>query len=126
WPPPAGRGQARGRLSRTRHGRAEMTRADPVLPDGSGGGTAPRALALHEAAVRLADLCRLLLAVDQVVELRALDVQRGAGLPHTEAGFFDAAHLREMAVGALRVSPSARGGYFTLNPPQPPLRARPC
>ena len=33
---------------------------------------------------------RLLIAPGQVVELRALNVQRGNGRPHIEAGFFDA------------------------------------
>jgi hypothetical protein len=77
-------------------------------------------------ADRLAALYRRLLASDQVVELRALGVQRGSGKPHTEAGFFDTAHLSEMATAALTVTKFAKGVYFTLNPLNPALLARRC
>lgn len=66
----------------------------------------------------------LLLADDQVVELRALGVRRGNGRPHTEAGFYDPEHRRELARDALAVSEFARGVYFTLNPLRPDILAR--
>jgi len=72
----------------------------------------------------LAAQYRLFVAPDQVVELRALDVGGTNGRPHTEAGFFDGCHLREMAAAALGVTGRARGVYFTLNPLKPDLLAR--
>jgi len=70
---------------------------------------------------------RRLLAPDQVVELRALGVRTaGAGRSHTEAGFFDADHLHEMARLALELTRRARGVYFTLNPLRPEILARRC
>jgi hypothetical protein len=80
----------------------------------------------EEYAARLAQRYKLLIAPGQVVELRALDVQRGNGRPHVEAGFFDADHLLDMAKAALEVTPHARGVYFTLNPLRPELLARRC
>jgi hypothetical protein len=77
-------------------------------------------------AARLAERYRLLLEPGQVVELRALAIQRGGWRPHTEAGFFDTDHLTEMAKAALLVSRSAKGVYFTLNPLHPDLLARRC
>lgn len=74
----------------------------------------------------LAELYGRLLAPDQVVELRALDVRRGNTRPHVEAGFFDTAHLREMAKAALDLTRLAKGVYFTLNPLDPALLARRC
>src|ERR1700722_14871561 len=81
---------------------------------------------LDEAVQVLAGQYRLLIEPGQVVELRALDVKRGNGRPHTEAGFFDADHLADMAKTALQVSPLAKGVYFTLNPLNPDLLARRC
>ena len=69
---------------------------------------------------------RFLFAPNQVVELRALKVRRGAGRPHTEAGFFDSDHLAEMAKTALEVSKYSKGVYFTLNPLRPDMLARRC
>ncbi len=83
-------------------------------------------LSLEEAAALLAEQYRLLAEPGQVVELRALDVRRGGGRPHVEAGFFDSDHLLEMARTALQVTPLARGVYFTLNPLNPDLLARRC
>lgn len=80
----------------------------------------------EEAITYLAGRYRVLIAPDQVVELRAVDVRRGRGRPHTEAGFFDGGHLREMARVALEVTPHAKGVYFTLNPLHPDLLARRC
>lgn len=83
-------------------------------------------LSPEEAALLLAEQYRLLVAPGQVVELRALNVQRGGGRPHVEAGFFDSDHLIEMAKTALRISRYAKGVYFTLNPVHPDLLARRC
>jgi hypothetical protein len=80
----------------------------------------------EEAAALLAEQYRLLIAPDQVVELRALGVQRNGGRPHTEAGFFDWDHLLDLAKIALRVTPYAKGVYFTLNPLNLDLLARRC
>ncbi len=84
----------------------------------------PRARTRDEAVALLAERYRVLVAPGQVVELRALQVRRGTGRPHTEAGFFDADHLTEMARAALDLADHARGVYFTLNPLHPDLLAR--
>lgn len=81
-------------------------------------------LTAAERVRRLAEQLRVLLAPDQVVELRALGLRRAGGRPHVESGFFNAAHLAEMAEAALRLTPAARGVYFTLNPLCPDLLAR--
>src|SRR5262245_59820149 len=96
-----------------------MQAAPPAAPP-------PTPLSLDEMAARLAELYRLLIAPGQVVELRALDVRRNGGRPHTEAGFFDSDHLADMAQSALQVSRWAKGVYFTLNPLHPDLLARRC
>ena len=88
--------------------------------------TVPKRVPLEEAAILLAEQYRLLVAPDQIVELRALGVQRNGGRPHTEAGFFDHDHLLDLAKAALRVTPYAKGVYFTLNPLHPDLLARRC
>jgi hypothetical protein len=80
----------------------------------------------EEAAALLAEQYRLLVAPGQVVELRALNVQRNGGRPHVEAGFFDHEHLADMAKIALHISRHAKGVYFTLNPLNPDLLARRC
>jgi P4 family phage/plasmid primase-like protien len=59
---------------------------------------------------------RALIGPGQVAELRALKVKRRGEYPHTEAGFFDADHLEDMARAALAVTAHARGTYYTLNP----------
>ncbi len=95
----------------------------PSPPDAPAPSGKPRSF---EDAVRyFARLYRLFIEPDQVVELRALDVRR-TGRPHVESGFFDGAHLNEMAEAALRLSPLARGVYFTLNPLHPDLLSRRC
>lgn len=59
------------------------------------------------------------------VELRALEVDPGGrGFPHTAVGFYDRAHLRDMAREALLLSGEAKGVYFTLNPLIKDLLAR--
>jgi hypothetical protein len=67
---------------------------------------------------------RVLIAPDQIVELRALGVQRGRERPHTCSGFYDAQHLDAMAEAAVNISEIARGVYFTLNPLRPDILAR--
>jgi hypothetical protein len=67
----------------------------------------------------------MLIEPGQVVELRALGVHRN-DRPHVEAGFYDAAHLKDMAKAALAVTKCAKGIYFTLNPLNPDLLARRC
>jgi hypothetical protein len=69
---------------------------------------------------------RLFVEPGQVTELRALDVQQRWGRPQTVAGFFDHAHLEDMAVEALRLSGQAKGVYFVPNPINPELLARIC
>jgi hypothetical protein len=70
------------------------------------------------------DWLRVIMAQDQVTELRALNVQRSRERPHTEAGFFDYDHLVQMAELAVDVSPYAKGVYFVMNPLNPDLIAR--
>jgi hypothetical protein len=77
-----------------------------------------------EAARLVAEHIRPLFLPGQVVELRALGVRRGRYKPHTEAGFFYADKLFELAKAALELTPLAKGVYFTLNPLQPDLLAR--
>jgi hypothetical protein len=85
-----------------------------------------RAKTTDEAVPLLAAQYGVLFAPDQVVELRAVKVRRGAGRPHTEAGFFDPDHRAEMARAALDVTRHARAVYATLNPVRPDLLARRC
>lgn len=70
------------------------------------------------------DWLRIIMAHDQVTELRALDVQHVRERPHTEAGFFDYEHLPQMAELAVDVSACAKGVYFVMNPLNPDLIAR--
>jgi hypothetical protein len=67
---------------------------------------------------------RVLLDPGQVVELRAIGIKKGDYPPHTEAGFFDAAHLPQMVKAARRLSEKAPAVYWTLNPLDPDLLAR--
>jgi hypothetical protein len=87
--------------------------------------TVIRPKTVAEAVPYLAQQWRHLIAPDQVVELRALNVHR-YGRPHIEAGFFDYAHLEDMAKAALAVTNCAKGVYSTLNPVNPDLLARRC
>jgi P4 family phage/plasmid primase-like protien len=89
----------------------------PPAPPGTTGQVYP--------ASEVAGWLRLLAPeVDQVVELRALEVRHNRERSHTEAGFFDVAHLHEMARQALQVTKHAKGVYFTLNPLNTALLAR--
>src|SRR5262249_7159004 len=62
-------------------------------------------------------------AEDQVFELRALGIEGERG-EHVEAGFYDAAHIGDMAREAVRLTLRARGVYATLNPLRPDILAR--
>jgi hypothetical protein len=73
---------------------------------------------------KIAGWLRVLIAEDQVTELRALNVQRGRERPHVESGFFDGQHLREMAEAAFDLTDAAKGVYFTMNPLKPDILAR--
>src|SRR5436189_56460 len=91
---------------------------DPILIDFSGSQSSPEWLTWKKAAPMLAQQYSLLIAPDQVVELRALDVRRGYGRPQTHAGFFEAARLPCMAGAGV-------GGQRQRLPP--PLSSRtPC
>ena len=91
-----------------------------------GGPTSKPQSSLGEMIATLSEHYGWLMAPDQVVELRAIDVRRGRGRPHIEAGFFDHNHLRDMAKAALDVTKLAKGVYFTLNPLNHELLARRC
>jgi replicative DNA helicase len=70
-------------------------------------------------------ILKALIAPDQVVELRALDVvEPRYRRPHIVSGYYDYAHLVEMARDALELSPCAKGVYFTFNPLNPDLLSR--
>jgi hypothetical protein len=73
-----------------------------------------------------ADWLRVLIAEDQVTELRAFDVKRSKyERVHNESGFFDYDHLQQMAEAAVDLSAvGAKGVYLTLNPLNPDLLAR--
>ncbi len=101
-----------------------MTIPDFPADDPAGIAAIAAAKSIEAAIPILAAQYRLLLAPDQVVELRAIKVKRGSGKPHTEAGFFGPDSRLEMAKVALEVSRCARGVYYTLNPIRPDLQAR--
>jgi hypothetical protein len=85
---------------------------------------------LAEQVRLVAGWLRVLIAPEQVTELRAVKVRRpqryGKPRPTTESGFFDYQHLHVMAEAALEVTPHAQGVYFVLNPVQPDRLARRC
>lgn len=78
---------------------------------------------LQQRLQLIIEQCRLVIAPDQIFEVRALNVHHG-GRPHIEAGFYDCDHLKEMAKDVLRLTRWAKGVYFTLNPLNPDLLAR--
>lgn len=71
---------------------------------------------LKQTANQLAQWLPLLISPEQVVELRALQVQNGNYKPNTQAGFFHGTMLQTLATAALQNTRMARGIYFTLNP----------
>jgi hypothetical protein len=85
----------------------------------------PPKLTREQAVEVVASWLTLFIDPDQVTELRALGVvSRSYRKPHTESGFFDGQHLREMAAAAMRFSGQAKGVYFVMNPIKPDLLAR--
>jgi hypothetical protein len=68
---------------------------------------------------------RLLLASDQVTELRALKYSEPrSSYKYTCAGWYDADHVDEMVKEGLELTKTAKGVYFTLNPLNYQLHAR--
>lgn len=84
----------------------------------------PAPLSPQQRIEQIVDWMTLFVSPGQVVELRALGVQHRYGGPHTESGFFDYEHLLDFAKAAYRLSPFAKGVYFTLNPLNNDLLAR--
>lgn len=72
----------------------------------------------------VADWMRLFSYPGGCLELRAVKVQERYGRPRTYSGYFDAAHLGDLAASALELSRRARAVYVTLNPVRPELLAR--
>jgi hypothetical protein len=67
---------------------------------------------------------RLILAPEQVTELRALEaVTKDYSRPHTVSGYFDHNHIEDMARAAAGIC-HAKGIYFVLNPVNQALLAR--
>jgi hypothetical protein len=91
---------------------------------GGGAPAGPKKLTFDERVARVAAALRLFVADGQVTQLVALDVRRRGERKHTESGFFDSAHLEDMARAALSVTAHAHGVYFTLNPVKPDRLAR--
>src|SRR5262245_4841673 len=75
-------------------------------------------------AGQVADWLRLFIEPGQVTQLRALKVKQGWGGKRTIAGYFDYAHLDQMAEAALELEQAARGVYFVFNPLDPSILAR--
>jgi hypothetical protein len=63
---------------------------------------------------------------DQVTELRALHVEQRYGRAQTIAGYFDHERIGLMSKDAVKLTPSARGVYFVMNPLLPEVLARCC
>jgi hypothetical protein len=66
---------------------------------------------------RMVGWFEVLLAPDQIVELRALHpIDPGWSRQKTVSGYFDHGHLRDFAEAAVELSDHFEGVYFTLNP----------
>lgn len=76
-----------------------------------------------EVRSQIANWLPVLVAEDQVVELRAIKVD-SFHLKGTCSGFFDSQNLDKMAAEAAGLTAQAEGVYFTLNPLDPALLAR--
>jgi hypothetical protein len=72
-------------------------------------------------AATIADWLRIFFAPGDVVELRALDVERRKDWAQTENGYFDHDHLGDMAQAALDAERYAVGVYYTINPLLPAI-----
>lgn len=79
---------------------------------------------MNAAVTEVADNLRLFVKPGQVTELRALDVTEDGRWPATVAGWFDHAHLDDMAAEAVRLQRHAVGVYFVPNPIIPAILAR--
>jgi hypothetical protein len=66
----------------------------------------------------------VLLADDQIFELRAVKVEGRNGFTQTEAGFFDRVSIDKAAELALDLTRRAHGVYFTINPLKKDILAR--
>src|SRR5262249_285846 len=64
----------------------------------------------------IAQWLRVFFGPGDVVELRALHVERRPGWSQTESGYYDYDHLEDMARTALDLERHAVGVYYTLNP----------
>ncbi len=73
---------------------------------------------------QMTEWLRVFVQEDQVVELRALNVEMRNGAKVTYSGFYNFEGLDQMAADALDLSGSAEGVYFTLNPLDKSLLAR--
>ncbi len=84
----------------------------------------PSANGRDVSAELVAGWLRLFFGPGEVVELRAVEVERREGWSQTESGYFDYDHLEEMAKAALEVERYALGVYFCLNPLKPGMLSR--
>jgi putative DNA primase/helicase len=99
----------------------------PPAPEVADAPFAPRVLDYswqEPLARQVAAWLKLLVADDQVVELRALNVALPNGGKLTISGFYNRDGLDRMASDALELTADAEGVYFTLNPLDPSLLAR--
>jgi hypothetical protein len=76
------------------------------------------------APTPIAEVLRCLFSPGDVVELRALGVQRRQERPHSECGFFD--DFSKLGELALSLESFAKGVYVTLNPLKKDILARRC
>src|SRR5205085_8420119 len=95
-------------------------------PDAKRRAQRPTAKPNHQQAVKLITAwLRVLVGPVQVTELRALNVtEQFRRKPFTKGGFYDDAHLEDLAGEALEVTRDASGVYITLNPLSPDLLVR--
>jgi hypothetical protein len=74
---------------------------------------------------RMVGWFEVLLAPDQIVELRALhSIDPGWSRQKTVSGYFDHDHIREFVGAALELSDHFEGVYFTFNPLKPDVLER--
>lgn len=67
-----------------------------------------------------------ILSPSGVVELRALDCEPGSGYDRTVSGYFDHAHLADLAEAVIRQAAAATGVYITLQEIKEDCLARAC
>ncbi len=96
-----------------------------VAPDVKSPSTSVLPLPVTKPSADPAEIVRalnLILEPGQVTELRALKVKDGKRFSTTRTGYFDHAHINDLAAEAARLT--AGGIYFVPNPVQPELLAR--